>query len=571
MQSSEKSANASTPLLYLLFLVLSAGYAAFYKVGLGDFWMHLAQGRYIVEHGTIPRVDVFSYTFPGEPWINWEWLHNVIIALVWNSSGAVGVEFFRMAVFCLTIVVLYRLLERMTGKALFSFFLSCFSLLMIQLRIVDRPHILSYLFLSLVLYLLACFERFSLKKFFFPLAIVLVLWRNTHPSWVLGCAVVGASFLDMFLAFRRSGQSEKILKILPWLLLLLLIGVFTTPLPIQFSAHLALQGDQSIAEWGSILSLRREMLGLEMFLFFLFSLLSLLVIPAGIRARPFSLILFLVMLGNAYLHFRFIPDAVILGMPLLASSVVRCATLFSSRIDERLLVILFFVLTVLGSDAIFRVAQFPERGIGIDDRFVPLHAADFARQKNLSGNFYGMYPYSMDFLMGYLYPQAKVALDARVPGLYPFSFADTHWHIANSEQFRERALSLPLSYVLLGNTAMSPPSPREPILERLLLQEGYVLIYFDRTSALYRSPRADEKNGAVTSFKILTRWNMNDEVLEKVVSNSFEALLAEVRLLKENTRGRDDFYREMLVFLYTRPFFSEEQKKTLEKVYARSD
>ncbi|MBN1582364.1 MAG: hypothetical protein JXA89_16780, partial [Anaerolineae bacterium] len=34
-----------------------------------DFWWHLATGRYIVETGTIPRHDVFSYTATDHKWI----------------------------------------------------------------------------------------------------------------------------------------------------------------------------------------------------------------------------------------------------------------------------------------------------------------------------------------------------------------------------------------------------------------------------------------------------------------------------------------------------------------------
>ena len=35
----------------------------------GDTWTHVATGQWILAHGAIPRVDPFSYTFAGQPWI----------------------------------------------------------------------------------------------------------------------------------------------------------------------------------------------------------------------------------------------------------------------------------------------------------------------------------------------------------------------------------------------------------------------------------------------------------------------------------------------------------------------
>ncbi|NNK49055.1 MAG: hypothetical protein HKP01_09305, partial [Gemmatimonadetes bacterium] len=39
-----------------------------------DFWWQLAYGRWIVEHGSIPLVDHFSYTRAGEAYFDQPWL-----------------------------------------------------------------------------------------------------------------------------------------------------------------------------------------------------------------------------------------------------------------------------------------------------------------------------------------------------------------------------------------------------------------------------------------------------------------------------------------------------------------
>ncbi|MFQ5416745.1 MAG: hypothetical protein ACE5FL_06815, partial [Myxococcota bacterium] len=47
-----------------------------------DLWWHLASGRQIAESGEIPKVDSFSHTAAGEPWINHGWLWD---RLAWSA------------------------------------------------------------------------------------------------------------------------------------------------------------------------------------------------------------------------------------------------------------------------------------------------------------------------------------------------------------------------------------------------------------------------------------------------------------------------------------------------------
>ena len=49
-----------------------------------DLWLHIGTGRWIVNNGfQIPQGDILSCTIPGKPWINHEWLFQVIV--YWNT------------------------------------------------------------------------------------------------------------------------------------------------------------------------------------------------------------------------------------------------------------------------------------------------------------------------------------------------------------------------------------------------------------------------------------------------------------------------------------------------------
>ena len=56
-----------------------------------DLWLHIGTGRWIVNNGfQVPQGDILSCTIPGKPWINHEWLFQVIVYWIFNNWGAEG-------------------------------------------------------------------------------------------------------------------------------------------------------------------------------------------------------------------------------------------------------------------------------------------------------------------------------------------------------------------------------------------------------------------------------------------------------------------------------------------------
>ena len=56
----------------------------------GDISWHVAAGRWIMEHGGVPKADPFSFTMPGHPWVAHEWLPEVVYALGFDLAGHAG-------------------------------------------------------------------------------------------------------------------------------------------------------------------------------------------------------------------------------------------------------------------------------------------------------------------------------------------------------------------------------------------------------------------------------------------------------------------------------------------------
>src|SRR5579863_6676074 len=71
----------------------------------GDTNWHVAAGRWMLAHGAVPRVDPFSYTFAGKPWLADEWGAEVLLALAYGAGGWSGVAILTGGAVTLTIVV----------------------------------------------------------------------------------------------------------------------------------------------------------------------------------------------------------------------------------------------------------------------------------------------------------------------------------------------------------------------------------------------------------------------------------------------------------------------------------
>ena len=60
-----------------------------------DLWLHLAMGRFITLHRFVPSVDVLSCSIAGSPWVNHEWLFQIIVyniyPVIWRVTMILAV------------------------------------------------------------------------------------------------------------------------------------------------------------------------------------------------------------------------------------------------------------------------------------------------------------------------------------------------------------------------------------------------------------------------------------------------------------------------------------------------
>jgi hypothetical protein len=210
----------------------------------GTGW-HIRNGELMLQTHSITRVDPFSATVGGQPWYAWEWLYDVMIALVHHVSGLNGVVFFTAAVMAATFVLVFRLAMRHGGNLPITFFLLVLSLGASAVHFLARPHVLSWLLTVIWFELLdsaGTGADAARNRQLFWLPVLMLLWVNLHGGFVLGFALLGAYFvggsIEYFTAPDNRDAIGRCLKRLGLVGLLSLLATFVNPYGYKLHLHI---------------------------------------------------------------------------------------------------------------------------------------------------------------------------------------------------------------------------------------------------------------------------------------------------------------------------------------------
>lgn len=146
-----------------------------------DLWFHLAAGRLILETRTIPRVDSWSFTAEGQPWHNHEWLSDVIFQAWAQAFDVHALVYWQWGLTVATFLILFRVVERLSGSYLLSFLLTGFAAVVAAPFLDTRPHLYSLLFFVILLQQILIRRAPSRA-----LPLLFLLWINLHGGAMFG-------------------------------------------------------------------------------------------------------------------------------------------------------------------------------------------------------------------------------------------------------------------------------------------------------------------------------------------------------------------------------------------------
>ncbi|MCL6593387.1 MAG: hypothetical protein K6T31_05375, partial [Alicyclobacillus sp.] len=160
---------------------------------------HLAAGRYMLSHHTVPTTDPFSWTMHGQPWVTQEWLFEVVFAWLVAHAQFAGGWLLQVGLHTLTVWLLYCTAVRASqGHRVLAAVLACCGTLVPLIYWTMRPQMVSYLMFAAFLWILQRVRAGAR----WPLWLVPPLqcvWANAHGSASMGLLMllleIGLSFV----------------------------------------------------------------------------------------------------------------------------------------------------------------------------------------------------------------------------------------------------------------------------------------------------------------------------------------------------------------------------------------
>ncbi|HEX8833579.1 MAG TPA: hypothetical protein VF719_05230, partial [Abditibacteriaceae bacterium] len=189
---------------YLSLLLLLCVVQSWRPLGGGyDFWAHAAVGRWIANHGQIPKHGLFLWSAPDFPWVYHSWVSQWLSYQLLAGVGPVGVMVFTALVVCLVFGLLWhfwnkRVHGEMPAVALLLF---CVAILLSTPRFQPRQELLTALLLvGFLIWLVSWNEQRTeetparhipwLDKQSLAIVALIALWVNLHALVMLAVGLL---------------------------------------------------------------------------------------------------------------------------------------------------------------------------------------------------------------------------------------------------------------------------------------------------------------------------------------------------------------------------------------------
>jgi hypothetical protein len=455
-----------------------------------DIWWHLKVGATILATHHWPTTDPYSFTVFGNPWVAHEWLGDVLFAAVYRAGGTLALEALLIALGSAVVLSLYALGTLRSGNSKAGFLAATVLLVLTTISFTMRPQMLGYLFLVLTLIALERFRQGKRGVWWLP--VLMVVWVNTHASWITGLGVILAYWLGGLtesqigdIEIRRWTDSER--RTIACVFLLSLIALAITPYGTRLAAfpfEAAFSMPLSVKYIWEYQPIPFNLLPGKLFLvLFLGTVLLQAMFRFRWRLEEFVLFLFGAMM--ACLHVRFLLLFVPLYAPILATILARWMPAYDRTKDK------FYVnAALMASVAASLVYFFPSRTDiqkSIANQF-PVAAVQYLRSHPIPGRVFNSWDFGA-YLLWAEGPEHKVFLDGRSEIYEPAGILSDYMYISRIEPGALAVLNLyHVQYCLLARD--------EPLATLLSGSPEWHRVYFDDVSTVFvRNPTTVDSTG----------------------------------------------------------------------------
>jgi len=180
-----------------------------------DLGRHIKLGEIIWQMKSVPKTNLFSYTYPSFPFVNHHWLPEVVFFLLNRSFEVESISYLKIVSIFLAILVTFLTSRKVSSTQIAVVCLTILTPLLMN-RSDERPEIFGLLFFSSYLFLYFS-HRVKKKPFLivYLIPFVQLIWANSHITFIYGLFLLLVFVLDQLL-FLKNGQEAR-----PWIVVLI--------------------------------------------------------------------------------------------------------------------------------------------------------------------------------------------------------------------------------------------------------------------------------------------------------------------------------------------------------------
>lgn len=196
-----KETNQKRALIFLSIIVAIFTIGIVYKTLQNDTFFNIAIGKHLLENG-IDMKEHFTWADDDLYYTHSHWLFDIIVYLIYNASGFLGIYITTIILSCLISITLFLLSSKNSKSPVMGFLITLMSVYIIKDCFTPRSQIISFFFFIIEIY---CIEKFiDTSKFKYALILIVgsILVANIHAAtWplilILFLPYIGASCCNL--------------------------------------------------------------------------------------------------------------------------------------------------------------------------------------------------------------------------------------------------------------------------------------------------------------------------------------------------------------------------------------
>jgi hypothetical protein len=161
-----------------------------------DYWWHVTAGRWMLEHGSLPGHDLFTYIVSSRPWIDHEYLTEIGLYATQQTFGLAGLSLLFGAMTWAAIWLIDRRSQLEPQPYVIRALILGLAAVAGSPFWGPRAQMITFLFVCVELYWLERFLRCGDRQIYL-LPLLMVLWANLHGGFLVAFLFIGIALLAL--------------------------------------------------------------------------------------------------------------------------------------------------------------------------------------------------------------------------------------------------------------------------------------------------------------------------------------------------------------------------------------